>query len=96
MRTRWLALAGVAVAALFVAPDAARSFDVVRYEEATIADIHAARRPGNRPVHIDEDKRDDGDQQRAEQKHHERHDAAAAACPIDTSFMDLGHGSLHE
>jgi len=42
MRTRWLALAGVAVAALLVAPDTARSFDVVRYEEATIADIHAA------------------------------------------------------
>jgi hypothetical protein len=37
-----LALAGVAVAALLVAPDTARSFDVVRYEEATIADIHAA------------------------------------------------------
>ena len=34
MRTRWLALAGVAVAALLVAPDTARSFDVVRYEEA--------------------------------------------------------------
>src|SRR5436190_16426207 len=42
MRTRWLALAGVAVAALLVAPDTARSFDVVRYEEATIADIHGA------------------------------------------------------
>jgi len=42
MRTRWLALAGVAVAALLVAPDTARSFDVVRYEEATIANIQAA------------------------------------------------------
>src|SRR5437762_705258 len=42
MRIRWLALAGVAVAALLVAPDTARSFDVMRYEEATIADIHAA------------------------------------------------------
>ena len=42
MRTRRLALAGVAAAALLVAPDAARSFDVVRYEEATIADIHGA------------------------------------------------------
>jgi hypothetical protein len=42
MRNRWLALAGVAMAALLVAPHAARSFDVVRYEEATIADIQAA------------------------------------------------------
>ena len=42
MRTSWLALAGVAVAGLLVAPDAARSFDVVRYEEATIADIQGA------------------------------------------------------
>ena len=42
MRIRWLALAGVAVAALLVAPDSARSFNVMRYEEATIADIHAA------------------------------------------------------
>ena len=35
MKTRRLALAGVAAAALLVAPDAARSFDVVRYEEAS-------------------------------------------------------------
>jgi len=42
MRNRWLALAGVAVAPLLLAPDAARSFEVVSYEEATIADIHAA------------------------------------------------------
>ena len=42
MSTCWLALAGVAVAALLVAPNTVRSFDVVRYEEATIADIHAA------------------------------------------------------
>jgi amidase len=42
MRTRWLALAGFALAPLLVAPDAARSFEVVRYEEATIADIRAA------------------------------------------------------
>jgi Asp-tRNA(Asn)/Glu-tRNA(Gln) amidotransferase A subunit family amidase len=42
MRIRWLAMAGAAVAPLLAASDAARSFDVVRYEEATIADIHAA------------------------------------------------------
>ena len=42
MRTSWLALAGVAVAGLLVAPNTARSFDVVRYEEATIADIQGA------------------------------------------------------
>jgi amidase len=41
MRIGWLALAGVAVAPLLLA-DAARSFEVVSYEEATIADIHAA------------------------------------------------------
>src|SRR5437763_16064253 len=42
MSNRWLALAGLGMAALLVAPDAARSFDVLRYEEATIADIQAA------------------------------------------------------
>src|SRR5215813_14557131 len=42
MRICSLALAGVAVAPLLLAPDAARSFEVVRYEEATIAGIHAA------------------------------------------------------
>jgi len=43
MRIRWLALGGVAVAPLLVTPDAARSFfEVVHYEKATIADIHAA------------------------------------------------------
>src|SRR5439155_862843 len=40
MRARWVPLAAVTL--LFAAPLATGAFDVFRYEEATIADIHAA------------------------------------------------------
>src|SRR5712692_498556 len=40
MRARWLPLAGVTL--LLAAPLTTGAFDVFRYEEATIADIHAA------------------------------------------------------
>src|SRR2546427_9405687 len=40
MRARWVPLAGVTL--LLAAPLATGAFDVFRYEEATIADVHAA------------------------------------------------------
>src|SRR5437868_2288271 len=94
MRTRWLALAGVAVAALLVAPDTARSFDDRRHPRGPQREDADVPRAGPDVPRADRGLRQEG----AGAQRHRRHqpDALKLADTLDARFAQSGPvGPLH-